>query len=160
LGILSVQGTTAAAGNTQLGTRIVVKPEYRFWDDKFYFPISEAEKKAGCVYFERQRIVEGKVVVFEITYLPNIKIPNFCQLNLEDKSLFETLRKNYQIEVKGGEQKISAINPTKAIADKLGIKSDSPVLHLQRKMQTNVIDFNVYSILYCDTSNYFVQGIF
>ena len=109
IGILSMTGTTSAIGKELLQTHIIVKPEVRNWEEAFTFPLSQREIESGCIYLERLRLVNNKPVFFDTTMIPNINLPRFTSRNFENKSLFDILRKNYQIEVKGGEQKLMAI---------------------------------------------------
>jgi DNA-binding GntR family transcriptional regulator len=160
LGILSIEGTTSAAGNIDLKTKILSGPELRPWDEEFMFTLTDEERAAGSIRMERQRFVENHVVLFEITYMANINLPSFTLKNLENKSLFDTLRKDYAIEATGGDQKIWSIPADKNISEKLSINLNAPVLHLKRRILTNRIGFYIYSSLYCNTTQYFLQGTF
>lgn len=160
LGILSIESTTAAVHNVNLETKIVSPPIIKPWDENFFYELSSYEEQDDCIYFERQRVVEHQIVLFEKTYLPNINMQGFVSKNLENKSLFDTLRKDYGIEVKGGEQRIFAIKADEDITLKLNVKLNEPILRLQRKISTNKSGFNLYSDLYCNTEKFFLQGSF
>ena len=99
IGILSLRSTTSALDSPNLTTNIVLKPELREWKEAFSFPIDSYEQEAGCIYFERLRLLDGAPVFFDITMLPNINIPRFTGYDLHNKSLFDTLRSQYQINV-------------------------------------------------------------
>jgi len=92
--------------------------------------------------------------------IPNINLPRFTQKNFENKSLFDILRKNYQIEVKGGEQKLLAITADKKLQKYFSVKSGQPILQLNRKISTNKSDFYFYSQVFCNTENYTLYGTF
>ena len=160
IGILSVTGTTYAVGKKNLLTRIISGPVVRKWDEPFFFDLTEREKEFGCVKMERLRLVNDKPAFYDINYLPNINLARFCNRNLENKSLFEILRKHYQIEVRGGEQKFKAIKANKQIAEFLEIKYGTPVLHLMRKIETNRPGYFFYSSLFCNTKDYLLSGTF
>jgi len=160
IGILSIRSTTSAIGKSNLKTSIILKPEIRKWPDDFMFPLNEMELNSGCIYMERLRLVNNMPVFFEMSYLPNINLPRFTSRNLKDKSLFETLQKSYQIEIKGGEQKFKAIKANETINKYLNIEIGSPVLHLERKHITNREKFCFYSSLYCNTGNFSLYGTF
>ena len=160
LGILSIEGTTSAVGNTNLKTRILAGPTLQTWDKDFFFPLTPQEKSIECIYIERQRYVDNKIVLFEITYIPNSNLSNFTSIDLENKSLFDTLRKDYTIEAKGGEQKIWSVPANKNISEKLLVDLNTPILHLERRITTNRIGFYIYSSIYCNTQKYHLQGTF
>lgn len=159
IGILSLKSTTSAIGDN-LQTRIIVKPELRPWKEAFGYKISDAEKDAGCIYFERLRLINNRPLFFDITMLPNINIPRFTMRNLENASLFNILRLNYQLEMKGGEQRIFAIKADKRLIDFFEVKPGHPVLQLDRKIETNRIGIHVYSQVFCNTQEYALIGTF
>ena len=160
IGILSIQGTTSAVGKKNLLTRIISKPRLQAWDEPFFFELSDKEKEFGCIKMERLRLVNDKPVFYDINYLPNINLPRFCNRNIENKSLFEILRQQYQVEVRGGEQKFKAIKANRHISDFLQIRQGAPVLHLMRKIETNRPGYFFYSSLICNTKDYLLSGSF
>lgn len=160
IGILSVAGTTSALSGQNLETRILVKPNVKQWAYPFMFNLSGAEKDSGCIYMERLRLVNRKPLFYDITYIPNINLPRFTSRSFENKSLFDTLRRFYQIEVKGGEQKLRAISANKEIGKYLEVPAGQPILHLERKIDTNRVGFCFYSSLYCNTEDHALFGIF
>jgi len=160
IGILSVSGTTSAVGDRNLRTRIITKPIIKPWDEGFMFPLSELEKESGCIYMERLRLLDGIPIFYDISYIANVNLPRITSRQFEDKSLFQILRDNYQVEIKGGEQRIKAIPSSLKISRFLKIKRGEPVLHLERKMETNVDDLFLYSSIYCNTEKYSIYGTF
>jgi DNA-binding GntR family transcriptional regulator len=160
IGILSVSGTTSAVGNRNLKTKIIVKPVIRTWDESFMFPLSDLEKESGCIYMERLRLLEGIPIFYDISYIGNINLPRITSRQFEDRSLFQVLRDKYQVEIKGGEQRIKAIPASPRISRFLKIKSGEPVLHLERKIETNVPGLFLYSSIYCNTEKYSIYGTF
>jgi DNA-binding GntR family transcriptional regulator len=160
IGILSLAGTTSAVGKKNLETRILVRPEVRNWPDPFMFMLPEAVYESGCIYMERLRVTESKPLFLDISWLPNIGLPRFTSRQFENRSLFDTLRNHYQIEVTGGEQRLRAIRAEKRLAGLLGLHTEDPVLHLERKIDTNRNGFSFYSSLYCNTLEHALYGIF
>ena len=161
IGILSISGTTGALGSENLETITIQKPILVSWPDNFPFTLTDYELDSGCIYFTRLRRVNGLPIIFDISYLPNINLPRFTSRNLDNKSLFDILRAGYGIEIKGGEQYIQATHaPDNEISEILEITSKKPVLHLQRKMDTNRLKYNIYSVLYCTTDQHSIYGIF
>lgn len=160
IGILSVEGTTSAVGSRNLKTKLIVKPLLKKWEPAFMFELSALELESGYIYMERLRLLDDKPVFFDISYIPNINLPRFTSLKFENKSLFETLRNQYQIDITGGEQRIRSIMPTPAIAAYLCIEPRSPVLHLERKIETNRAGYCFYSSIYCNTAEHSIYGTF
>ena len=160
IGILSIYGTTSAVGKKNLLTRIISKPKVQAWEESFFFDLTDKEKEFGCIKMERLRLVNDKPVFYDINFLPNINLPRFCNLNIENKSLFGILRKQYQIEVRGGEQKFKAIKASRQISEFLQIRQGAPVLHLMRKIETNRPGYYFYSSLMCNTKDYMLSGSF
>ena len=160
VGILSISGTTSALGSKNLRTEFIRKPVVQPWEDDFFFQLLELEINSGCIYMERSRFFNEAPIFYDVNYIPNINLPRFTSRNLENKSLFDVLRLVYQIEVKGGEQRIKAIMATKKIATYLHLKEGAPVLHLERKFDTNRPAFNLYSSIYCNTNEQSIYGLF
>jgi DNA-binding GntR family transcriptional regulator len=160
IGILSISGTTSAVGQENLITKVIVSPIVMPWPESFFFELSKTELESGCIYFERVRLVNNVPVFYDVTYLPNINLPRFTSRNLDNHSLFDLLRENYQINVSGGEQNIKAIHADDNLQKHLQVEPGTPILHLQRKLETNRINFNIYSFLYCDTAEHGLFGRF
>ncbi|MFA9390265.1 MAG: GntR family transcriptional regulator [Prolixibacteraceae bacterium] len=160
VGILSITSTTSAMGSENLITKTLVKPEIRAWTKAFSFEISELEKEVGCIYFERLRFVKDKPVFFDITMIPNINLPRFITRNQEINSLFGMLREQYGIDIKGGEQKIMAVNANKTLQKHFELKSTAPIIQLDRKINTNKADFYFYSQVFCNAQEYSLYGTF
>ena len=160
IGILSISGTASAIGVRYLKTDILQKPEIRVWPENFPFELSDIEKEMGCVYMERLRYVDEVPVFYDINHLPNTYLPRITTRSFENKSLFEILRKYYQIEILGGEQKLKAIKPDNKIKQLLALKSGQPVLHIERKLTTNKAGFNIYSTIYFNSEKHAIFGSF
>ncbi len=160
IGILSVTGTTSAVGERNLKTRIITKPVIIPWPDDFMFPLSELDRESGCVYMERLRLLHDVPIFYDISYIPNINLPRITSRQFENRSLFRILRDAYQVEIKGGEQRIKAIPAPKLIAGLLKIRPGVSLLHLERKMETNQPGLYVYSSIYCNTEKYSIFGRF
>ncbi len=160
IGILSVSGTTTAVGDRNLKTRIVVKPVIKKWDGDFMFPLSELERESGYVYMERLRLLDDVPVFYDISFLPNIKMPRITARRFENRSLFQILREHYNIEIRGGEQRIKAIPASNKIRRFLRLEKGQPVLHLERKIETSINGLFIYSSIYCNTGKFAIFGRF
>jgi GntR family transcriptional regulator/GntR family frlABCD operon transcriptional regulator len=160
IGILSVSGTTSAVGDRNLKTRIIMKPVIMKWPEDFMFPLGDLEKESGCVYMERLRLLENFPIFFDISYIVNLNLPRITSRQFENRSLFGVLREYYNIEVRGGEQRIKAIPASGRIGRFLKLSKGEPVLHLERKMETNVNGLFLYSSIFCNTAKYSIFGRF
>jgi len=160
IGILSISGTASAIGNRYLKTDILQKPVIRPWPDNFPFNLTETEKAGGCIYMERLRYVDKKPVFYDINHLPNFNLARFTIRSFENKSLFEVLRKHYQVYIVGGEQKLKAIIPGNDIRNLLKVSEGHPILQIQRKLITNKEEFNIYSTIYFNSENHYIFGKF
>jgi GntR family transcriptional regulator/GntR family frlABCD operon transcriptional regulator len=160
IGILSVAGTTSAVGDRNLKTRIIVKPVLVPWDKNFMFSLSELEKESGCIYMERLRLLDDVPIFYDISYIANINLPRITSRQFENRSLFKILREYYHIEITGGEQRIKAIPASTRISRFLSLKKGQPVLHLERKMETNNPLLYLYSSIFCNTEKYSIFGRF
>ena len=160
IGILSISGTASAVGVRFLKTDILQKPMIKTWPENFPFQLSELEQESGCIYLERLRYVDEEPVFYDINHLPNIYLPRITNRSFENKSLFEMLRKNYQIEILGGEQQLKAIKPTIRIRQLLNLKPGQPVLHIERKLTTNKENFSIYSTIYFNSEKHAIFGSF
>jgi len=160
IGILSVAGTTSAPRNQSLSTHLLSKPEIRKWPEPFIYPLSDLELELGCIYLERLRKLEDKPIFYDVNYLPNVNLPRFGTRKFENNSLFDILRKYYDIEIRGGEQKIRAIKADPIIAGHLGVEEGFPILHLDRKLTTSRVGFHVYSSVFCNTDINAIYGNF
>lgn len=160
IGLLSIAGTASAIGGQYLKTDILQTPEIRKWPETFAFELSEVEKESGCLYMERLRYVDNQPVFYDINHLPNINLPRFTSRSFENRSLFEVLRKNYQVEILGGEQQLKAIIPDKRIKTLLKVNPGDPVLYMERKLLTNRVGFNIYSTIYFNSARHTISGFF
>jgi GntR family transcriptional regulator/GntR family frlABCD operon transcriptional regulator len=160
LGIMTIEGVTSAVKNEDLKTIIISKPSLTKWPEDFAYQLSNMEVEMGCIFIERVRLVNKNPVFYDKNYIPNYNLPRFTSRNLKNKSLFGILRENYNIEIKGGEQILRAIPADKSISQNLKIQPGHPILHLNRKLTTNISKFHIYSSLYCNTDKFRLHGVF
>jgi DNA-binding GntR family transcriptional regulator len=160
IGILSLRSTTSALDNANLTTHITLKPELREWHEAFTFPVEPQEEAAGCIYFERLRLLDGEPVFYDVTMLPNLNLPGFPSCDLENKSLFDVLRTHYRMVVTGGVQQFFAIRADRRLQQYFRVRSGHPVLQLNRKIDTNRPGIHIYSQIFCVTQHYALTGSF
>lgn len=160
LGILSITGTTGALGSQDLQTVVKNPIFWSKWPASFMFELSDSEKEKGCLVLERIRYIKNKPVLMETTYFPDTKLNGFKNIDFKLKSLFDVLRKKYNIEIMSGEQKIKAIAAPEQMAKLLKVNAGTPILHLERKLVTSKTNFCFYSSIYCLTENNYLFGTF
>jgi len=162
LGLLSFHGFSEVVKATEhTGYTKWLKPSYwNDWGNTFFYPLSEKEKKAGCICIERLRSVDTDPVILEYTFIPNVLSPGLLQLPLVDQSLFKTLQYEYNIEVISVVQDVRALPANPVVAIHLELREQDPVLHIYRKYKTNRPDFFLYSSLYCNTAKYAIGSVF
>ena len=161
LGILSIEGRLANSNNDieNLTTKIIDGPKVKAWPDDLTFTPTHREIKNKCIYIERQRRVGDAVVFYEFLHIPNRNLSGLLNRSLENRSLYELLRKSYKIEITGGEQKLWAIAADATVSTFLEIKKGRPVLRLERRIDTNRIGFSIYTSLFVNTEKYILQGL-
>jgi GntR family transcriptional regulator/GntR family frlABCD operon transcriptional regulator len=159
-GILSITGITSAFGRHNVQTEIVDKLHIMEWPQPFPFPLSAEERNTKCIRMERLRKVTEKPVFYEQTFLPAVHFPRFSSRNMQNRSLFDVLRKGYHAEIKGGEQMIRSIPADGKLSEYFGIPEGRAVLYLERKFILNIPDVFVYSLLYCNTDEFALYGTF
>ncbi len=160
LGILSVNGVTAGVGSKKLKTVILQKPTLRTWPGDLLDELSEKELRGNCIYFTRLRNIFNTPILFEETFISNFDLPQFEKRNLENRSLFKILSEHYNIEIKGGMQKIWAKKANPSISKLLKVKRNTPVVYVRRKLKTNIKDLNIYSWVFCNTEEYYLEDFF
>jgi len=161
IGLLSIQGVTQAIGSQgNLSTQILKKPVIEPWPEDFMYDLSDEEKSLGCISMRRLRLIDDSPVMMERTYLVNAHLPRFCQKKYENRSLFDTLRKNYDITITGGKQKIRAIAANAQIAKTLKISKGDPILNMARSIETSKIGLRLFSDIFCYTDTYNINGTF
>jgi GntR family transcriptional regulator/GntR family frlABCD operon transcriptional regulator len=160
IGILSVSGTTSAVGDRNLKTDIIVRPKIIQWPEDFMFTLSELEKESGCIYMERLRLLDDSPIFYDISYIANINLPRITSRNFVNQSLFQILRDHFGVEIRAGDQRIKAIPASDKIRRFLLLKRGQPVLHLERKMETNKPGLFLYSSIFCNTGKYSIFGRF
>jgi GntR family transcriptional regulator/GntR family frlABCD operon transcriptional regulator len=160
IGILSIAGTASAIGHSFLKTAILQRPVVKSWPQDFPFELSDTEKEAGCIYMERLRFVNEVPLFYDINHLPNLNIPRLSRRSFENKSLFDILRQHYQIEIRGGEQKLKAILPDDRISHLLKLQPGQPVLYLERKFHTNKEGYHIYSSIWFNSEEHAIFGSF
>lgn len=158
--LLSIKGFTEIMKGKErkIDTIFLQRPILLDWEEVFYWPISDEEITAKCIYLKRVRMSGEKPIMMEKTYLANMNLPNFCTEEFINKSLFDTLIVNHDIEMTGVVQKFRAIPANVELADSLQLNVGDPVLEIIRKLTTNKEGFFVYSFAYCNTDDFTIEA--
>ena len=141
-------------------TTILVKPALGPFPTELLFCPANENPNTAYYCFERLRAVTNTPVFYEKLILPNRYLPNFLRQRLANRSFFDLLRTKYGLVVTGGEQKIQALLPSPLIAEQLQVEPGSPVLRLEKRIDTNKSDFSFYSLLFARTDQFLLQGRF
>jgi DNA-binding GntR family transcriptional regulator len=152
LGLLSIEGMLSNSNNSLLKwkTRIISGPEIAPWPKQMMFAPTTEEMESGAIKIERKRIIEDIIVFFETLYIPNINLPRFCSRNLENRSLYDILRKNYQIAVTKGEQKIWSVAADKNISSSSILKERKPGIKIRKTDRYKPHQFQHLFFLLCE----------
>lgn len=156
LGLLTVKGFSEVVGDNKqpVNTVIIDKPALSAWEENFFYHINEWEKKAGCISLKRLRCVGDDPVMLETTYLSNMNLPGFCKRPFINGSLFETLNRQYHVEITKVEQDLRAVLANNEDAGFLKVEVGAPLLHIYLKFYTSREHLFIYSSLLCNTGKY------
>jgi DNA-binding GntR family transcriptional regulator len=156
LGLLSFKGFSEVLAQTdhRVTTLNLVPPRLDRWPAKFFFPLSDEEWGAKCIFIKRLRSVDGYPVMLESTYLPNFGLEEICRKPLIEGSLFLTLSRRFHISPTNLEQDLRAARAAAEAADYLNVNIGDPILQIYRRYRTDREDFYFYSSLMCNTERY------
>ncbi len=160
IGILSIEGfsVTSQDDHQDIQTIVTEKPKIIQWPEDMYYEPGKKEADAGCIKLERRRSVASDIIFYEKLLFPDIDMPGFLNLQMDNRSLYATLKKKYNIQVSSCEKKFWALAADETIASFLSITKGAPVLRLERRFETNRTGFNIYSSLYANTEKYYLYG--
>jgi GntR family transcriptional regulator len=85
-----------------------------------------------AVMIERVRYADGVLMAHERAYLPAHRFPGLDQTDLEDRSLYDTLRVGWGVTPTTADQRLSAVAADPHEANLLGITPGDPVLLFRR----------------------------
>lgn len=151
LGLLTVKGFSEAT-DYKVKTIVLQQPRIQAWEPAISFVLTEAEKKANCIYFQRLRYLDQKPIMLEHNWYSADALEPLKATEFVDGSFFKTLSQEYLIEIMGSEQELRAEMASKYIAENLEIKEGDPVLHISVRFKTSRPELNLYSEIYCNTS--------
>lgn len=160
LGLLSLKGWTevVSASERHGQTTVLRGPMSEKLVHPVFAHLMAPSELLDFFVLERLRSVEQDPVMLETTYLPIQELTDFATLPLIDGSVFRTLFMRYKIDVQDMVQEVKAVSADKQVAQALGIKVKSPVLHIIRRYSTSLPGFYLYSSTYCNTDKYAVSS--
>jgi DNA-binding GntR family transcriptional regulator len=158
--LLSIKGFTEVLKGQEdkIDTLFVQNPTIGTWDQDFFWNLNQEELSAGCIYMSRVRTLHDRPIMLEKTFLSNNDLPNFISKVFINKSLFDTLIVNYDIEMIDVIQKFRAISASQELAEALNLEIAAPVLEIIRKLSTSRPGFYVYSFSYCNTKEFTIEA--
>jgi len=159
LELLSIKGFTEvmSAVYNSIETIYVKRPFATDWQDDFYWELSEKERKSGCIYMSRIRLVDGCPIMSENTFIPNQNLAGLCSTKLINDSLFDTLFIKYDVEIIDVTQKFRAMSASNELVDYLKVDKGAPILEIIRRLKTNIPNLYLYSFTYCNTEKFIIE---
>lgn len=153
LGLLTLKGFSGVT-DYEVKTRVTQKPKLSDWDDSIDFKLTEEERRANCVFFQRVRYINKNPIVVENNWYSSKALELIPAEDFVDGSFFKTLMQKHLIEITGAEQKIRAEPSSFEIAKKLNITPNSPILNISVRFRTSRAGLNLYGNLYCNTAEH------
>ena len=98
--------------------------------------------------------------MLERTYIPNFNLEGLFRKPFIENSLFLTLNRRFQIEIKSVEQDIRAISADEESVNLLQVEPKAPLLQIYRRYYTNQEGLFIYSSLICNTEKYTIGATF
>jgi len=157
LGLVTIKGFSGSTDH-DVKTKVTKEPKITKWDPIIVFPLSEEEKKAKCVYFQRVRYINGDPVVLENNWYSLNELEHIKSEEFVDGSFFKTLSQKYLIEIIGSEQELRSVRASEEVAQNLGISVGEPILQISIRFQTSRPSLKLYGNLFCNTKDYPIRN--
>lgn len=115
---------------------------------------------APVVRLRRLRSVDGIPWLLVDTVLPHDRFPTLGSVNLENRSLYEHLRRHFGVQPSGADRWIRAVMPSPEDADLLQLAVGHPVLSIDSvAWDADGVPFERYSALHRSDESRFYVGI-
>ncbi len=115
---------------------------------------------ADVVRLRRQRLVGSTAWLLVDTTLPRAMFPGVVRANLENRSLYEHLRRHYGVTPTGADRWIQAVIPDRPDAELLDLEPGVPVLRIESvAWGADKIPFEYYCALHRSDKTRFYVGI-
>lgn len=120
----------------------------------------QIENAADVVRLRRVRSVDGKPWLLVDTTLPLALVPGLATAKLENRSLYEHLRRHHGIEPAGADRWIQAVLPTQEEAGLLQVTAQTPLLCIESIVWDSLGQrFEWYRALHRSEESRFYVGI-
>lgn len=83
-------------------------------------------------HFERLRYADGRIVAFERSWFPAAIAPNLNAFDLEHRSIYEVLEREYSVKLLRAEQEFDASVADDQVAEVLGCEPGAPLMVVHR----------------------------
>ena len=157
MGLLTVKGFSEAAAH-KVETIMLQEPKIDNWSPSISFPQTQAESQSKCIYFQRVRYIDSNPIMLENNWYSKEALELLKHEDFIEGSFFKTLSQKYLIEIKGSKQEIRAEPANDEIAKYLHLEKGRPVLHISICFKTSKPELNLYSELYCNTSEFPIRN--
>lgn len=118
------------------------------------------DEGSAVVRLRRLRRVDGTPWLLVDTVLPHDRFPTLGRANLENKSLYEHLRRHFAVEPSGADRWISAVVPSPSDAELLELAPGQPVLSIESvAWDADGVPFEHYHALHRSDESRFYVGI-
>lgn len=94
-------------------------------------PVQEFLQTKRGVQIDRVRSVDGRVLTFIRSYIPESRCPGLEAAELEDRSLYQVLADEYGLRVASGRRTVEAVAAEGEVAKHLGVEPGEPLLLLR-----------------------------
>ena len=115
---------------------------------------------SSVVRLRRLRSVDGTPWLLVDTVLPYDRFPTLVRANLENRSLYEHLRRHFGVQPSGADRWISAVMPSPEDSELLQLAAGQPVLSIDSvAWDADGVPFERYSALHRSDESRFYVGI-
>jgi len=128
---------------------------------KLISTILKTDENTRFYSIQRIRYVDNEPISLQTSYLPVSLVPGLIEKNIEENSLFQTIKDDYGHNISDAHETLQAVKATKYEAGLLEIKEGDPVFLLERVTKIDngeVIEF-VKTILRGDKGKFYVEII-
>lgn len=115
-------------------TKVILAEE--IFESKASLEYLKLKESTELYRIQRLRLMNDLPVALQTSYIPKFFCPGLLNHNLSKNSLFETLKKDYQLDFSYFTEKLTCIKADQYEADLLKIKKGSPLFLITRKTFT------------------------
>ncbi|MDR7079480.1 GntR family transcriptional regulator [Neobacillus niacini] len=103
------------------------------------------EKGEEVYMITRLRLADLEPMMYETSYLPTKRFPNFTKERLEDLPMYEIFSKDYRVQITKAHERFHAVLIEKEVMDILHVPESIPSLRIERSTYENhtVVEYTV-----------------